>query len=279
MPLHTMWFIVHFDNTCYVFSAELIHESCLFFPFLFFFFVFVSRCPSHVNQASNDILLLDFSAEVDSNQNCIKGNNFSSDFGYFPAPDSDPFRDDPLSKSSSSFAPDNGHAPPAAGNQLNGTASSTSKTLFTDGLNEEAEYLSQRMNGLSSKSMIFALSNGQWPLGGSIPEGNAVAMMDGNDSGQALSAKNPFFDPPLKTSPVSNGLSHPPEPPATHSKDSVVISPPPQSSKSGRGRRSAKVKLHSWVNYSEAACVCHTSGANISLSEHLEHALVSGRKR
>ncbi|KAE8285301.1 Disabled-like protein 2 [Larimichthys crocea] len=119
---------------------------------------------------SNDILLLDFSAEVDSNQNCIKGNSFvtscapdrrassqtenpfSSTFGYFPTPDTDPFRDDPLSKSPTQSAPDNSHISLATTNHLNSIAGNT----------------------------------------------------------------------------------------MTHSKDSVVINPPPQSSKAGRGRRSAK---------------------------------------
>ncbi|KAM4528199.1 disabled homolog 2-like, partial [Odontesthes bonariensis] len=232
-------------------SAELIHKS------------FVSHCPSHVNQDSNEILLLDFSAEVDSNQNCIKGNSFitsfgpdckasphaenhfSSTFGYFPAPDSDPFKDDPLSKSPTSFVPDDAHISPTNNNYLNSTAGSTSNTIFNNSLNRDAEHLSQQLNRLSSKSMISALNNGQWPLGGNITQGTTSSMMDGNECGQALEIKNPFFDSSLKTPPVSNGIIHRPEPPAAHSKDSVVISPPPQNSKSGRGRRSAKVKLYS----------------------------------
>ncbi|XP_044190004.1 disabled homolog 2 isoform X1 [Thunnus albacares] len=207
---------------------------------------------------SNDILLLDFSAEVDSNQNCIKGNSFvtscapdhgaspqtenpfSSTFGYFPTPDSDPFRDDPLSKSPAQSAPDNSQIPLSTTNHLISTAGNTSKTIINGALNGDSEHLSQQINGLSSKTMILALSNGQWPLGGKITQGNTITMMDGNDSGPVLSTKNPFFDTPLKTSSVSNGLTHHPQPPVTHSKDSVVINPPPQSSKAGRGRRSAK---------------------------------------
>ncbi|XP_067430105.1 disabled homolog 2 isoform X5 [Thunnus thynnus] len=207
---------------------------------------------------SNDILLLDFSAEVDSNQNCIKGNSFvtscapdhgaspqtenpfSSTFGYFPTPDSDPFRDDPLSKSPAQSAPDNSQIPLSTTNHLISAAGNTSKTIINGALNGDSEHLSQQINGLSSKTMILALSNGQWPLGGKITQGNTITMMDGNDSGPVLSTKNPFFDSPLKTSSVSNGLTHHPQPPVTHSKDSVVINPPPQSSKAGRGRRSAK---------------------------------------
>ncbi|XP_047426009.1 disabled homolog 2 isoform X1 [Mugil cephalus] len=202
---------------------------------------------------SNDILLLDFSSEVDSNQNCIKGNSFvascaadyktenpfSSTFGYFPAPDSDPFRDDPLSKSPARLPHDNAQIPLASADHLNSTAGTTSKTIINGGLNGDSEHLSQQINGLSSKTMILALSNGQWPLGGKIPQTSTITMMDGNESGLALSTKNPFFD--STTSPVSNGVTHrKPAPPANHSKDSVVINPPPQSSKSGRGRRSAK---------------------------------------
>ncbi|XP_078128111.1 disabled homolog 2 isoform X2 [Sander vitreus] len=208
--------------------------------------------------APNDILLLDFSAEVDSNQNCIKGtsfvtscapdrraspqteNPFSSTFGYFPTPDSDPFRDDPLSKSPTWSEPDNSQISLSTTNHQNSTAGNTCKTIINGGLNGDSEHLSQQINDLSSKTMILALSNGQWPLGGKITRGNPITMMDGNESGTVLSTKNPFFDSSLKTAPVSNGITHHPQPPVTHSKDSVVISPPPQSSKSGRGRRSAK---------------------------------------
>ncbi|GLD51696.1 disabled homolog 2 [Lates japonicus] len=206
---------------------------------------------------SNDILLLDFSDELDSNQNCIKGNSFvtscapdhraspqtenpfSSTFGYFPTPDSDPFRDDPLCKSPTQSAPDNSQIFLTT-NHLNSTAGCTSKTIINGGLNGNSEHLSQQINGLTSKTMILALSNGQWPLGGKITQGSTTTMMDGNDSGPVLSTKNPFFDSSLKTSPVTNGITHHPQLPVTHSKDSVVINPPPQSSKAGRGRRSAK---------------------------------------
>lgn len=241
-----MWFICHFVNLCVFLPAELIHK-------LFF----LSLCPPPVNQDSSDILLLDFSAEVDSNQNCIKGNSFitsctpdprgcpqtenpfSSTFGYFPTPDTDPFRDDPLSKSPPQS--ENSRIP----NHLNSAPGNTSKTIINGGLNGDSEHLSQQINGLSSKTMILALSNGQWPLGGQITQGSTITMMDGSESGPVFSTKNPFFGTSLTTSPTSNGITQHPQPPVAHSKDSVVINPPPQSSKAGRGRRSAKVNLRS----------------------------------
>nr|XP_061800440.1 disabled homolog 2-like [Nerophis lumbriciformis] len=167
---------------------------------------------------SNDILLLDFSAEVDSNQNCIKEklltscaadhraqteNPFCSTLCYFPTPDSDPFRDDPLSVGD--------------GGQI-----VSARTAVSDPLNGVAA-----AQALTSKSVILALRNGQWPLGGKITHGG---MMDGSESGSSLSAQNPFFD--------SNGASH--QSAENASKDSVVLNPPPQNSKAGRGRRSQK---------------------------------------
>lgn len=254
LSLLTIWFICHFVNTCVFLFLQN------WFINLFFS---LSHCPSHVNQASNDILLLDFSAEVDSNQNCIKGNSFvtscapdrracpqtenpfSSTFGYFPTPDSDPFRDDPLSKSPTWSEPDYSQISLTATNRLNNATGNTCTTIINGGLNGDSEHLSQQINGLSSKNMILALSNGQWPLGGKITQGNTITMMDGNESGTVLSTKNPFFDSSLKTAPVPNGVTDHPQSSVSHSKDSVVISPPPQSSKAGRGRRSAKVKIHS----------------------------------
>ncbi|XP_051907922.1 disabled homolog 2 isoform X1 [Hippocampus zosterae] len=182
---------------------------------------------------SNAILLLDFSAEVDSNQNCIKGklltscaadhrappqteNPFCSPFGYFPTPDSDPFRDDPLSKT-----------PPRPDNGPMGSA----RTAVSDPLSGDAELLGRQMLGLTSKNMILALSNGQWPLGGRITPGG---MMDGSEPGSALSAQNPFFH----SDAFSNGASR--QVAEIASKDSVVLNPPPQSSKTGRGRRNQK---------------------------------------
>ncbi|KAM3874159.1 disabled homolog 2 [Diretmus argenteus] len=203
---------------------------------------------------SNDILLLDLSSEVDSNQNCIKGNPFvtscapnpwaspqtenpfSSTFGFFPTPDTDPFRDDPLSKSTTQSAPHNSQIPLAATNHsLENTVTSISTTVMNGGLNGDSDHLSQQMNGLSNKTMILALNNGQWPLGGTMAQGNK-----NDDFGPVLSMQNLFFDESLKNNPPCNGITDDPQPPMTRCKDSVVISPPPQNAKAGRGRRSAK---------------------------------------
>lgn len=181
-------------------------------------------------------------------------NPFSSTFGYFPTPDSDPFKDDPLSKSPT--RPDTSNSQIFLPNDLSSLADCTSKTSINGCLNGHSEHLSQQVNELTSKTMILALSNGQWPLGGKITQGRTITLMDCNDSGPGLSTKNPFFDLHLKTSPVSNGVAHYSQSTVAHSKDSVVLNPPPQSSKAGRGRRSTKVKLRSPITRAYVACIC-----------------------
>ncbi|KAM4635607.1 disabled homolog 2-like isoform 2-T6 [Polymixia lowei] len=212
----------------------------------------------HSPTESNDILLLDLSTEVDSNQNCIKGNPFvtscapnpwaspqtenpfSSPFGFFPTPDTDPFRDDPLSKPPTQSAPHNSQISLTPTNHsLESTVAMIGKTIVNGGLNGDSDHISQQMNGLSNKTMVLALSSGQWPLGGMMAQGNKI-LVEEKDFGPVLSIQNPFLDTSVKNAPPSNGMTCDPQPPMTSCKDSVVISPPPQNAKAGRGRRSAK---------------------------------------
>lgn len=240
---------------------------------------------------ANDILLLDFSADVDCNQNCIKGksfvtscalnqrteNPFSATFGNFPTPDNDPFKDDPLSKSPAQNISE--HSIDTA-NDLNNTAGvgSVVNTIINNVLNVDSEHLSQQMNGLSSETIILAIRSGHWPLGGKMSQKGTNTIMDGNDFESTLSSSNPFLETFLKTSPALNGVTHETQSSNTHSKDSVVISPPPQNSKAGRSRRSAKVKLNSFFNNWDVAWGMllgviqtfkeHSWCYNISLSRH-----------
>lgn len=201
-------------------------------------------CPSC--QETNDILLLDFSADVDCNQNNIKGtasvtsctlnhgtdNTFSEKCDYFPTPDSDPFRDDPLSKSpaqnSSKYSMDSGSC-------SNITAGSVSNTVINNVVTADSE--------LSSKTIIVAVRHLDWPLSDKESDDSTNTIIGGNYLESPLSSSNPFFENSLKNSLVLNNLSHKnslcTKP---HSTQSVLISPPPQNSKAGR-RRSTKVKL------------------------------------
>ncbi|XP_010901388.2 disabled homolog 2 isoform X1 [Esox lucius] len=204
----------------------------------------------HSPTETNDILLMDLSAEVDSNQNCIKGNPFtslghnpwgtsqtenlfSSAFGFFPTPDTDPFSDDPLASSPPG---------PSTNHSQEGSVHLSGRPVANGiELSGGSDHFGQQLNGLSSKNMIQALSNGQWPLGGVMTDESRVPVHNG--LGPVPVPQNPFVDTSGKSPPLCNGVTFDPQapPPVGRSRDvSVVLCPPPQSTKSGRGRRSAK---------------------------------------
>ncbi|XP_048045005.1 disabled homolog 2 isoform X2 [Megalobrama amblycephala] len=204
---------------------------------------------------SEDILLMDLSTEIDSNQNCVKGNpftsssvsralsslspenSFSSQLNFFPAPIHDPFSDDPFSKSNDQSIRDD----PATENH-------SPNNLFNGGpKNGDSDYLGQQFDQLSNRTVIQALSNGHWPLDGRAAEAtswtqNTVPVREQNGHGKVT--PNPFVGDSEKMQPVQNGVKHENgglgEPTVNQTKDSVIISPPPLNMKAGRGRRSVK---------------------------------------
>ncbi|KAL0965799.1 hypothetical protein UPYG_G00285860 [Umbra pygmaea] len=243
---------------------------------------------------TNDILLMDLSAEVDSNQNCIKGNPFTSfgpnlwgtsqtealfspAFGFFPTPDTDPFSDDPLAPSVPSSSVISG--PPNHSQESSVHLSGRPITNCVD-LNGDSDHFRQHLNGLSSKNVVNALSNGQWPLGGTMIEESRVSVPVQNGLGTLPSQQNPFLHISGETPPLYNGQTFDPNlsAPAGQIKDgSVVICPPPQSTKSGRGRRNAKSPSNdlfgadlfaapSQPDCSSASCDLFNSQANSSIA-------------
>ncbi|KAK6322740.1 hypothetical protein J4Q44_G00075320 [Coregonus suidteri] len=209
----------------------------------------------HSPTETNEMLLLDLSTEVDSNQNCIKGNPFtsyasnpwgtpqtenpfSSTFGFFPTPDTDPFSDDPLAQSA---PPNSLISAPSTNHSQESSVDILGRPIMNgSSLNGDSDYFSQQLNGLSNKNMILALSNGLWPLGGVMSECRVPVPLQ-NGLGPVSSPQNPFLDISGKSPPLCNGVMFDPPAPMGHSKDgSVVISLPPKNTKAGRGRRSAK---------------------------------------
>ncbi|KAL7836584.1 hypothetical protein AOLI_G00278680 [Acnodon oligacanthus] len=210
----------------------------------------------HSPSESEDILLLDLSTEIDSNQNCVKGNPFtssssssalsvqsslmpenpfSSQLSFFPTPSHDPFSDDPFSKS------DNQSATAAVNH--------SSSHFFNGGpKNGDSDYLAQQFDQLSNRTVIQALSNGQWPLDGRATDmgawtQNGIPVREQNGHNGKVTP-NPFLEAAEKNQPVQNGVKHEngskPELAVKQAKDSVIISPPPLNTKAGRGRRAVK---------------------------------------
>lgn len=195
-------------------------------------------------QESKDILLLDLSTEIDSNQNCVKGNPFTnssstlraqsslspenpftSQLNFFPTPSQDPFRDDPFSKSN---------------NQAVNHNSESHQFFNGDPKNGDSDYLGQQFDQLSNRTMVQTLSNGQWPLDGRPTETNAWTQNNIPEREQNGHS--------LKVTPetAQNGVKHEngskSEAAVSQAKDSIIISPPPLNTKAGRGRRGVKVR-------------------------------------
>ncbi|XP_043925758.1 disabled homolog 2 isoform X1 [Protopterus annectens] len=210
---------------------------------------------------SKDVLLLDLTSEIDSNQNCIKGNPFlmngfspysshlktvsqmcfspenpfSTNLNIFPTPDSDPFSDDPFTNSGQSVHSD-------STNSLNSINLSNGDLKgFINGCkkNGDADCLDQF--GMANKSDQHVNCDA-W-----LFDKEACDGQNGVVEGPLVrSSQNPFVET-SKVQPLQNGLSHElhksdrkMDHTDSQSSDIITISPPPQSAKPGRGRRNVK---------------------------------------
>ncbi|KAM4876024.1 disabled homolog 2 isoform 1-T1 [Thomomys bottae] len=212
---------------------------------------------------SKDILLVDLNSEIDTNQNSLKENPFltngitscslprpkpqaaflpenafSANLNFFPTPNPDPFRDDPFAQpdqsTPSSF--DSLKSP----DQKKENLSSLSTPLSNGPLNGDVDYFGQQFDQISNRTGKQESQAGPWQ---SQPAGrtqNGVSEREQNGF-HTKSSPNPFVGSPLKGLSVSNGIKQDLESPVQSSPhDSIAIIPPPQSTKPGRGRRTAK---------------------------------------
>ncbi|KAJ8339215.1 hypothetical protein SKAU_G00360010 [Synaphobranchus kaupii] len=222
----------------------------------------------HSPSETKDFLLLDLSTDIDSNQNCVKGNPFttscssvlwpraqpsvspenplSSQLNFFPAPIPNPFIDDPFCKNGPSAHPSSVIGSLSLGQEsLNNFPS---KPKVNGGQNGDSDYFGQQFDQLSGRTVLQALTDGQWSLDGKASE--AAPWTESNipvaEQNGVLSkpSQNPFFEASDSSPPLQNHEKHElvgkPEPAVSPAKDSVIISPPPLNTKSGRGRRSVK---------------------------------------
>ncbi|XP_068106927.1 disabled homolog 2 isoform X1 [Hyperolius riggenbachi] len=222
---------------------------------------------------SNDILLVDLLTEIDTNQNCVKGNPFthscssvphpkarsplspenpfSTSLSFFPAPNPDPFCDDPFTtpdQSTSSSPLDSSksvnHKAEHARGLKNGPKSNGNLT-------DDIEF-GQQFDQITSQCGKQEAKSDHWP-----PHGNQFAPVARTPNGvpghkQNGSLRkpkpNPFTDCSSKGGDLQNGVrknsegnvSHKRDTVSPHPSDPIAISPPPQTAKPGRGRRSAK---------------------------------------
>ncbi|XP_074138707.1 disabled homolog 2 [Sminthopsis crassicaudata] len=222
---------------------------------------------------SKDILLVDLNSEIGTNQNSLRENPFltngitscslprpkpqtpflpenafSANLNFFPTPNPDPFRDDPFTQADqstlSSF--DSPKPPDQKKESLN---SFLPIPLSNGSLNGDFDYFGQQFDQISNRTGKQEAQAGQWPFANlqtqsTIRTQNGVPEREQNGF-LVTSSPNFFVGTPSKGLSLPNGIKQDTENSAqSSSHDSITIIPPPQSTKPGRGRRTAKSPLN-----------------------------------
>ncbi|KAI5938782.1 Disabled2 [Manis javanica] len=216
---------------------------------------------------SKDILLVDLNSEIDTNQNSLRENPFlngitscslprpkpqasflpenafSANLNFFPTPNPDPFSDDPFAQpdqsTPSSF--DSVKSPDQKKEKL----SSLSTPLSNGPLNGDVDYFGQQFDQISNRTGKQEAQAGPWSFSSmqtqpAVRTQNGVSEREQNGF-HVKPSPNPFVGSPPKGLPVPNGVKQDLESSVQSSPhDSIAIIPPPQSTKPGRGRRTAK---------------------------------------
>ncbi|XP_008101053.2 disabled homolog 2 isoform X1 [Anolis carolinensis] len=205
-------------------------------------------------EENKEILLVDLNSEIEVPPASLKGeelflnditpslplskpqpsflpeNAFSANLSFFPTPNPDPFRDDPFTQ------PDQLAQP-----SLDSPLKSPNQKMGNSYVNGDVDYFGKQFDQISNRTGKHDNQVSQWPL-----ETKPVQLPNGipereQNGFTAKSPLNVFAESSSKGLPVQNGLRLDSDS-TTHltAHDSITISPPPQSSKPGRGRRTVK---------------------------------------
>uniref|UniRef100_UPI00398F7E66 disabled homolog 2 isoform X2 n=1 Tax=Pristiophorus japonicus TaxID=55135 RepID=UPI00398F7E66 len=200
--------------------------------------------PAESNEGSSSYLLDLSSPEMDPLNTCVKGRPFcdettASSLNFFPAPDPNPFGNDPFSELNQSApppsvdsvkpsTPKDGALQPFPGDpSVNGAQSG-------DHLGHD--YFDQISSRIVTCPKVT--DNDSWAL-------NGLKGQEPIDLASKPTTPDPFAEISGIALPVHNGLKPDTQSTATkqmdsflmQSLDSITLSPPPQSTKGGRGRR------------------------------------------
>ncbi|NXA13794.1 DAB2 protein, partial [Sapayoa aenigma] len=207
---------------------------------------------------AKEILLVDLNSEIETKQTFTKEDlflngitasvpqpkaqppflpesSFSANLSFFPTPNPDPFSDDPFTQPDQS-------APPSFNSLKSDQKKENLSTLTSVGngaSNGEADYFGKQFDQISNRTGKPEALTSQWPLESKPP---AARTPDGVPERE----QNGFLKVPSNLGPskgvsLQNGVKMDSENSIqlmTH--ESITISPPPQSTKPGRGRRSVK---------------------------------------
>ncbi|NXS60953.1 DAB2 protein, partial [Brachypteracias leptosomus] len=211
---------------------------------------------------TKEILLVDLNSEIEAKQTFVKEdiflnditaslpppnlqprflpeNSFSTNLSFFPTPNSDPFSDDP-------FTEPNQSAPPLF-DSIKSTdwkkkSLSTLAPVGNGTSNGDTDYFGKQFDQISNRTGKQEALTSQWPLENKLSAARTSnGVPEGEQNGFPRGLSNLFVEGPFKGVSLQNEVKQDSESNIQlMSCESITISPPPQSAKPGRGRRSVK---------------------------------------
>ncbi|XP_043451658.1 disabled homolog 2-like [Prionailurus bengalensis] len=229
----------------------------------------MSTPPDLNSPAENkDILLVDLNSEIDTKQNSLRENPFltngitscslprpkpqaaflpenafSANLNFFPTPNPDPFHEDPFAQPDQSTP--SSFDSLKSSDQKKENLSSLSTPLSNRPLNGDVNYFGQQFDQISNLTGKQEAQAGLWPFSSTqtqpaVRTQNGVSEREQNGF-HVKSSLKPFVGSPPKGLSIPNGIKQDLESSVQSSPhDPIAIIPLPQSTKPGRGRRTAK---------------------------------------
>ncbi|XP_029861018.1 disabled homolog 2 isoform X2 [Aquila chrysaetos chrysaetos] len=211
---------------------------------------------------AKEILLVDLNSEIETKQTFTKEDlflngittslpqpkpqppflpesSFSTSLSFFPTPNPDPFSDDPFAQPDQSALPSFGSlkSPDRKKESL-----STLTPVGNGASNGDTDYFGKQFDQISNRTGKQEALTSQWPLESKSPAARIPnGVPEKEQSGFLKAPSNLFVEGPSKEVSLQNGVKLDSESNIQlMSHESITISPPPQSTKPGRGRRSVK---------------------------------------
>ncbi|NWW03397.1 DAB2 protein, partial [Oreocharis arfaki] len=209
---------------------------------------------------AKEILLVDFNSEIETKQTFAKEdlflngitaslpqpkaqtpflpeNSFSTSLSFFPTPNPDPFSDDPFTQPAQS-------APPSF-DSLKSDQKKSLSTLTPVGngaSNGEIDYFDKQFDQISNRTGKREALTSQWPLESKSPAARIPNVIPERERNGFIEVPTKLFvEGASKGVSLQNGVKLESENNIQFMPhESITISPPPQSTKPGRGRRSVK---------------------------------------
>ncbi|NXC47446.1 DAB2 protein, partial [Penelope pileata] len=210
---------------------------------------------------AKEILLVDLNSEIETKQAFTKedlflngiaslpqpkprppflpDSSFSTNLSFFPTPNPDPFSDDPFAQPDQSTPPSFDSLKSADQKMEN---LSTLTSVGNGASNGDIDYFGKQFDQISNRIGKREALTSQWPFESKPPTARTPnGVPEREQNGFLKAPSNLFMEDPSKGVTLQNGVKLDSESNIQlMSHESITISPPPQSNKPGRGRRSVK---------------------------------------